>query len=39
MLMEQRIAAGKKLGRCPTTEDRRAFGRQLIEEMAGVVGE
>lgn len=38
MLMEQRIATGKKLGRRATVEDRRAFGRWLIEQMAGVVG-
>jgi hypothetical protein len=37
MLMEQRISVGKKMGRRATVEDRRAFGRQLIEQMAGVV--
>jgi hypothetical protein len=37
MLMEQRIAVGKKLGRRATVEDRRAFGRQLVEQMAGAV--
>lgn len=34
VLMEQRIAVGKKLGRAPTVEDRLAFGRQLIAMMA-----
>ncbi|HEY7116317.1 MAG TPA: M14-type cytosolic carboxypeptidase [Tepidisphaeraceae bacterium] len=37
MLMEQRIAAGKKLGHCPTVEDRRQFGRDLIINMAASV--
>jgi hypothetical protein len=37
MLMEQRIATGKKLGRRATVEDRRAFGRGLVEQMAGAV--
>jgi hypothetical protein len=37
MLMEQRISAGKKLGRRATVEDRRAFGRALVGQMAGVV--
>jgi hypothetical protein len=39
MLMEQRIATGKKLGRRATVEDRRAFGRDLIMAMAGAVSE
>jgi hypothetical protein len=39
MLMEQRIATGKKLGRRATTEDRRAFGRDLITTMAAAVSE
>jgi hypothetical protein len=34
LLMEQRIATCKKLGRRPTTEDRLAFGQQLIQAMA-----
>jgi hypothetical protein len=34
MLMEQRIATCKKLGHRPTTEDRIAFGRQLVQVMA-----
>ncbi len=33
-LMEQRIGPGNKLGRIATTEDRLAFGRQLIALMA-----
>ena len=37
MLMEQRIATCPKLGRRPTTEDRLAFGRQLITQMADAV--
>jgi len=37
MLMEQRIGPSKKLGRQPTIEDRLAFGRQLITEMAKTV--
>lgn len=36
-LMEQRISAGKKLGRQPTVEDRRQFGRELIAIMAETV--
>jgi len=35
-LMEQRIGPGKKLGHIATTEDRLAFGRQLIALMAEV---
>jgi hypothetical protein len=37
MLMEQRIATCKKLGRRPTVEDRLKFGRELISVMADVV--
>jgi hypothetical protein len=37
MLMEQRIATSKKLGRRPTVEDRFAFGRALLEAMAEAV--
>ena len=37
LLMEQRISTSKKLGRRPTTEDRLAFGRQLVEVMAEAV--
>ena len=37
LLMEQRIATCPKLGRHPTTEDRLAFGRQLVKEMAEAV--
>jgi hypothetical protein len=37
MLMEQRIAVGRKLGRQPTTEDRLKFGRDLIGTMADAV--
>lgn len=37
LLMEQRIATCKKLGRRPTVEDRLAFGRQLVVEMAEAV--
>ena len=37
MLMEQRIATGKKLGRAPTVEDRLKFGRDLIAAMAEAV--
>jgi hypothetical protein len=37
LLMEQRIATCPKLGHHPTTEDRLAFGRQLITEMAEAV--
>ena len=33
VLLEQRIAVGKKLGRRPTVEDRLAFGRQLVAVM------
>src|SRR5207302_8141654 len=34
LLMEQRISAGKKLGRQPTVDDRILFGKQLITIMA-----
>ena len=34
VLMEQRISAGKKLGRQPTVDDRIRFGRKLIAIMA-----
>jgi hypothetical protein len=34
LLLEQRISTSKKLGRHATTEDRLAFGKQLILEMA-----
>jgi len=37
LLMEQRIATCKKLGRRPTVEDRLAFGRQLVREMGEAV--
>jgi len=37
LLMEQRIATSKKLGRRPTVEDRLAFGQQLIAVMAETV--
>jgi hypothetical protein len=37
MLMEQRISAGKKLGRCPTVADRLEFGKQLVLAMADAV--
>lgn len=37
-LMEQRVGPSAKLGRLPTVEDRVAFGRQLITQMAGTVG-
>jgi hypothetical protein len=37
MLMEQRIGPSRKTGRYPTTEDRLAFGRQLIQHMAQTV--
>ena len=37
LLMEQRIATCRKLGHHPTVEDRLAFGRQLILEMAEAV--
>jgi hypothetical protein len=37
MLMEQRIATSKKLGRRPMVEDRLKFGRELISAMAGAV--
>jgi len=37
VLMEQRISAGKKLGRQPTAEDRITFGKQLIRIMAETV--
>ena len=36
-LMEQRVGPSVKLQRLPTTEDRLAFGRQLIATMAGAV--
>src|SRR5207237_7792260 len=34
LLIEQRISAGKKLGRQPTVEDRILFGKHLIRIMA-----
>jgi hypothetical protein len=37
VLMEQRIAPGKKLGQRPTIEDRLQFGRDLIQAMAQAV--
>ena len=37
LLMEQRIATGKKLGRRPTVDDRLAFGARLVEVMAETV--
>ena len=37
-LIELRISAGKKLGRHPTTADRLAFGRELVEAMAEAAG-
>jgi hypothetical protein len=37
LLMEQRIATCPKLGHRPTSEDRLAFGRQLITRMAQAV--
>jgi hypothetical protein len=37
--LEQRIGLGGKLGRRATVADRVAFGRQLVEAMAGAVGE
>jgi hypothetical protein len=37
LLLEQRIATGKKLGRRPTVEDRRTFGKDLIATMAETV--
>jgi hypothetical protein len=37
VLMEQRISAGKKLGRQPTVEDRLLFGKKLIAIMAETV--
>jgi hypothetical protein len=37
VLMEQRIATCPKLGHRPTVEDRLAFGRQLVVEMAETV--
>ncbi|MFO0809171.1 MAG: M14-type cytosolic carboxypeptidase [Gemmataceae bacterium] len=37
VLMEQRISTSKKLGRRPTVEDRRAFGKDLIATMAETV--
>ena len=39
MLMEQRISAGRKLGRCPTVADRLEFGKQLVLAMADAVRE
>jgi len=39
MLMEQRIAMGRKLGHWPEVEDRLKFGRELIGVMAEVAGE
>src|SRR5204862_4381419 len=37
LLMEQRIGTSAKLGRRPTVDDRLAFGKQLIIEMAQIV--
>ena len=37
LLMEQRISAGKKLGRQPTVADRILFGQKLIALMAETV--
>jgi hypothetical protein len=37
LLMEQRISAGKKLGRQPTTDDWMLFGKKLITIMAETV--
>ena len=37
LLMEQRISTSKKVGRHLTTEDRVAFGKQLIQEIAEAV--
>jgi hypothetical protein len=34
LLMEQRITAGKKLGRAASNEDRQEFGKQLVQCMA-----
>jgi hypothetical protein len=39
MLMEQRIATSKKLGRRPTVADRLDFGKQLISAMGAAVTE
>lgn len=39
LLMEQRIATCPKLGHRPTVQDRLAFGRQLVMEMAEAVSE
>ena len=39
LLMEQRIATCPKLGRHPTIQDRLAFGRELITQMAQAVSE
>jgi hypothetical protein len=39
MLMETRIAKGKKLGRCPTVADRLEFGKQLLLAMGDAVKE
>jgi hypothetical protein len=36
-LMEQRVGPSAKLGRLPTVDDRLAFGRQLITQMAATV--
>jgi hypothetical protein len=36
-LLEQGVTAGKKLGHLPTSQDRREFGRQLIQVLAKVV--
>ena len=38
MLIEQRIAKGKKLGRAATAEDRRAFGVELLKCAAEAAG-
>jgi hypothetical protein len=38
MLMEQRIATSKKLGRRAEVEDRLRFGRELVEAMGEAVG-
>ena len=37
LLLEQRISTSKKLGHRPTVEDRLAFGKELIQEMAEAV--
>lgn len=36
-LMEQRIASGRKLGRCPTADDRMAFGRGLVKAICAAL--